>query len=259
MDQQLVSQVSTSSFHLIWVIWNRISAVPPFASLCQFLQGCGFKQWMSNDSKVLMKAFLSAIAGLVPEGMLHAIAAFLDFCYLVWHLQIDESVLDQIEDAVNHFHWECHIFIELGIWNDFLLPHQCALVHYCLMIQLFGLCSSITESKHIKAVKQPYCCSSWNHLLVRWSWWTSRMQNDKLATAWVDFKSHGMLTSIQGNPLPGRWPIHQPQSRSQQPALDEASAPKVEIDEEDVEGVTSEGDVHLPRCPGESFRFAGSD
>jgi len=62
-----------------------------------------------------MKVFLPAIAGMVPSGMLCAITAFLDFCYLVRRSQIDESVLDQIDDAVNHFHRERHIFIELGI------------------------------------------------------------------------------------------------------------------------------------------------
>ena len=142
-----------------------------------------------------MKVFLPTIAGLVPSGMLHAITAFLNFCYLVWHSQIDESVLDQIDDAVNHFHWECHIFIELGIWDNFLLPCQYAIVHYHLMIQLFGapngLCLSITESKHIKAVKQPYRCSSWNNPLGEMI--LTNQWNDKLATAQVDFESYGML------------------------------------------------------------------
>ncbi|KAH7905023.1 hypothetical protein BJ138DRAFT_1138389 [Hygrophoropsis aurantiaca] len=55
--------------------------------------------------------------------------AFLDFCYLV----LTETVS---------------------------LPRQHSLKHYRLLTQLFGapngLCSSITESKHIKAVKRPY-------------------------------------------------------------------------------------------------------
>jgi hypothetical protein len=44
--------------------------------------------------------------------------------------------------------------------DGFALPRQHALVHYLMLIRLFGLpnglCSSITESKHIKAVKQPW-------------------------------------------------------------------------------------------------------
>ena len=206
-----------------------------------------------------MKVFLPAIAGLVPSGMLCAITAFLDFCYLVRRSQIDESVLDQIDDAVNRFHRERHIFIELGIWDNFLLPRQHAIVHYHLTIQLFGapngLCSSITESKHIKAVKQPYRRSSRNNPLGEMI--LTNQRNDKLAAARVDFESRGMLTSVQGNPLPGRRPIPQAQPNSQPVVSKEPSVPEVEVDEEDVEGVTSEGDVRLPRRPGESFELSG--
>ncbi|KAF8237831.1 hypothetical protein L208DRAFT_1245543, partial [Tricholoma matsutake] len=32
-----------------------ITAAPQFPGLCRFSQGCGFKQWMGDDSKALMK------------------------------------------------------------------------------------------------------------------------------------------------------------------------------------------------------------
>ncbi|KAI6095769.1 hypothetical protein F5141DRAFT_1191197 [Pisolithus sp. B1] len=44
---------------------------------------CGFKQWTGNDSKALMKVYLPAIAGYVPNEMLQALSAFMDFCYTV--------------------------------------------------------------------------------------------------------------------------------------------------------------------------------
>jgi len=49
------------------------------------------------------------------------------------------------------------------VWTSISLPRQHTLSHYYKLIQLFsspnGLCSSITESKHIKAVKE-----IWRHL-----------------------------------------------------------------------------------------------
>ena len=78
--------------------------MPPFSALCRFPEGRGFKQWTGDDSKVLMKDFVSAIVGLVPEGIVHVISAFLDFCYLICRSSIDEDVLVQIDDAVNRFH-----------------------------------------------------------------------------------------------------------------------------------------------------------
>ncbi|KAH7903541.1 hypothetical protein BJ138DRAFT_1138714 [Hygrophoropsis aurantiaca] len=119
-----------------------------------------FKQWTGNDSKALMKVYLPAITGHVPDQMVRAMSAFLDFCYLVRHDVIDEKTILAIEDALQHYHTERTIFHDNGVTEGFLLPHQYAMKHYRHLTQLFGapngLCSSITESKHIKAVKKPY-------------------------------------------------------------------------------------------------------
>ncbi|KAF6746939.1 hypothetical protein DFP72DRAFT_1150192, partial [Ephemerocybe angulata] len=48
---------------------RRIKVSPHFAGLRRFNDGRNFKQWTGNDSKALMKVFLPAITGLVPEGM----------------------------------------------------------------------------------------------------------------------------------------------------------------------------------------------
>ncbi|KAF8811771.1 hypothetical protein BYT27DRAFT_7252478 [Phlegmacium glaucopus] len=154
----------------------RIAAVPPFPGLRRFLQGCGFKQWTGDDSKALMKVYLPAIAGHVPPRMVCALAAFLDFCYLVHRDVIDERTLDAIDDALARFHRDRIVFEQAGVRPDgFSLPRQHSMKHYRLLIQLFGapngLCSSITESKHIKA------------------------RLNQLAAARVDFTARGMLST----------------------------------------------------------------
>ncbi|KAI6039388.1 hypothetical protein EDC04DRAFT_3090248 [Pisolithus marmoratus] len=54
-----------------------------------------------------------------------------------------------------------------------------------------GLCSSITESKHIKAVKKPWRCS--NHFKVLGQMLITNECLDKLAVAQVDFENCHML------------------------------------------------------------------
>jgi len=54
-----------------------------------------------------------------------------------------------------------------------------------------GLCSSITESKHIKAVKEPWRRSSRFEALGQMLLTNQRL--DKLAAARVDFKARGMF------------------------------------------------------------------
>ena len=92
--------------------------------------------------------------------MVRAISTFLDFCYLVRHAVINESTLAAINNAIQVFHRERTIFMVTGVRNHISLPHQHAMTHYCSLIEMFGvpngLCSSITESRHIKAVKEPW-------------------------------------------------------------------------------------------------------
>src|ERR1700760_691465 len=116
-----------------------------------------------------MQVFLPAISGHVPPQMVRAVSAFTEFCYLVRRSQIDEITLGSVGAAIECFHQERDIFINVGVREDFSLPRQHSLVHYCALIRLFGapngICSSITESKHIQAVKDPWQCSNCNRPL----------------------------------------------------------------------------------------------
>ncbi|EGN91949.1 hypothetical protein SERLA73DRAFT_27164, partial [Serpula lacrymans var. lacrymans S7.3] len=80
--------------------------------------------------------------------------------------------------------------------NRFSLPRQHSLVHYITLIQMFGapngLCSSITESKHIKAVKEPWRRSNRYNALGQMLLTNQRL--DKLAASQVDFIERGMLS-----------------------------------------------------------------
>ena len=69
--------------------------------------------------------------------MVHAVSTFTEFCYLARRSQIDETTLKSIDVAIEHFHQEREIFIEVGVWNDFSLPQQHSLTHYSSLIHLF--------------------------------------------------------------------------------------------------------------------------
>ncbi|KAI9067436.1 hypothetical protein FKP32DRAFT_1672995 [Trametes sanguinea] len=177
---------------------RRIAAVPSFPGLRRFPEGRGFKQWTGDDSKALMKVYLPALVGHVPEQMIQALSAFLEFCYLVRRNVITTQTLLQIEDALARFHRDRIIFEEAGVRLDGIsLPRQHSLIHYPRLIQQFGapngLCSSITESKHIKAVKEPYRRSNRYEALGQMLLTNQRL--DKLSAARVDFEARGMLTA----------------------------------------------------------------
>ena len=143
------------------------------------------------------QVYLPAIEGYVSKKMLCAVQAFLEFCYIAWHDVITERTLIDLEDALARFHEYRLIFHEEGIreTKPFALPRQHAINHYPDMIHLFGapngLCSSITESKHIKAVKEPWRRSNRNKPLKQMLLTNQRL--DKLAAARIDFTERGML------------------------------------------------------------------
>jgi hypothetical protein len=97
--------------------------------------------------------------------MVTCISAFLDACYIARHQDIDEDALKQFDASFSKFLQLRKIFRATGVWlTGFFLPRQHALMHYHTLIQDFGaplgLCSSITESRHITAVKKPWRRSS---------------------------------------------------------------------------------------------------
>lgn len=110
-----------------------------------------------------MKVFLAAVADYLSDQMVECLSAFMDFCYLVRPNDITENTLDEIDTALARFHDLCTIYVETGVCttsgkHTIFLSHQHSLVHYRPHITEFGapngLCSSITESRHITAVKK---------------------------------------------------------------------------------------------------------
>ncbi|KAH9848231.1 hypothetical protein C2E23DRAFT_740030, partial [Lenzites betulinus] len=186
---------------------RRIAAVPSFPGLCRFPEGRGFKQWTGDDSKALMKVYLPVIVGHVPAQMVHALSAFLEFCYLVRREAITTDTLVQIEDALQCFHQDRVIFEDIGVRLPnglrFSLPRQHSMSHYPYLTQNFGapngLCSSITKSKHIQAVKEPYRHSNRYEALGQML--LTNQHLDKLAAARSDFTTRSMLQ--------GAW-VHDP-------------------------------------------------
>ena len=139
-----------------------------------------------------MKVFLLAITGLVPSEMVHCIHTFLDFCYFVQHDFHDNKSLKATQDALDQFRHYCRIFINKGIHDNFNLPQQHLLHHYIHLIQEYGspdgICSSITENKHIQAVKEQ--SSKWEAM---WQMLVTNQWINKLAVPCMHFKSRGML------------------------------------------------------------------
>jgi hypothetical protein len=129
--------------------------------------------------------------------MVRCISAFINACYIARRNALNAPALQHFTDFVRQFHELRNIFIQTGVRTDISLPRQHALSHYAFLIRLFGspngLCSSITESKHIKAVKEPWRRSSRFKALVQMLCAIIRME--KMAALRRTFNRLGMLTT----------------------------------------------------------------
>jgi len=178
--------------------------------------------------------------------MVRALSAFMDFCYLVRRNVLDEMTLDAIDGAVARFHANRVIFEDVGIRSNFSLPRQHSMKHFRLLIQMFGapngLCSSITESKHIKAVKEPYRRSSRFEALGQMLLTNQRL--NKLAACRVDFAARSMLDGpcLAPNVIPIR-PLPLP------------PPPSHDLDDDAVDGPRVRASVSLARTRGKSMFF----
>ena len=121
-----------------------------------------------------------------------------------------QATLDCLDNALKRFHEYRKIFQLLGVWDPtsagLSLPRQHALTHYRRHIKNFGapngLCSSITESKHILAVKRPWRRSSRYNPINQIM--QSNRRADNLSAARANFTASGMLTLGADPYLPSR-------------------------------------------------------
>ena len=142
----------------------------------------------------------------------------MNFCYLVRCNAITSDTLHEIKIMLAQFHHHHEIFIQTGVHIDVSMPCQHTLKHYPCSICLFGspngLCSSMTESKHIKAVKEPWQCSSQYKALLQMLHTNSRL--DKMFFAWRTFAEQGMMAGSTSS-------YTAMLLRGEQPAVEEAA------------------------------------
>ena len=125
------------------------------------------------------------------------VRAYLEFTYLIRHPVQTEDTLARSEAALAEYHQYREFLRETGVRaeDSFSIPRQHAHAHTGRHTwnfgALHGLCTSITENKHIKAVKEPWRRSNRYEALGQMLLTNQRL--DKLASARVDFKTRGML------------------------------------------------------------------
>ena len=116
-------------------------------------------------------------SNIMMPCLLNAICAILDFVYLAQYPVHSEETLDLLQSALEHFHMNKQIFIDLGIRQNFDIPKLHFVGHYRLFIELYGTTDNTnmeyTERLHINLAKDAYRS-------------TNRKDEYPQMTAWLD-------------------------------------------------------------------------
>jgi hypothetical protein len=117
---------------------------------------------------------------LNASHLLRAVRGLLDFLYLAQYPCHSSETLHSLDEALDLFHENKDIFIQLGIRNNFNLPKLHAACHYHLMIMLFGTTNNYnteyTERLHIDLVKDAYHATNHKDEFIQMTRWLERKE-----------------------------------------------------------------------------------
>lgn len=117
-------------------------------------------QWTGTEAKAIQQVFVGVVVGLVPPKVVIAARALLDFIYLSSYYCHTDDTLTRLQAALNEFHANKQIFIQLKLRDDFNFPKFHMLQHYVDMIRRFGSTEGYntenSERAHINLIKDLY-------------------------------------------------------------------------------------------------------
>ena len=139
------------------------------------------KQWTASDHKQVKQVFIGALIGAITElQVLQAACSLIDFIYLVqYHSHMDHTLL-ALQQALDNFHSNKDIFIDLRCHNHFNFPKIHSLIHYTDTIQnlgsLDGLNTETSECLHIDFAKKAYAATSQKDYTIQMTQWLQQQE-----------------------------------------------------------------------------------
>ena len=146
---------------------HRCRYLPLNYNVRHFSKGIsGFSRVLGKEHAEMCKVLLGLVIGLpLPddcssEKLLPAVRGVLDFLYLAQLPSHTDETLRDMSNALNAFHENKSIFVELGIQDNFNFPKLHSLLHYVPSIRLFGTTNGYntkhSERLHIDLAKNTY-------------------------------------------------------------------------------------------------------
>lgn len=153
-----------------------------------------------------------------PLPLIRAVRALLDFLYLAQYPLHTSETLRLLRKSLKLFDENKHIFIDIGIRNDFNIPKLHSLVHYADAIKLFGTTDNYnteyTERLHIDLAKDAYRATNHRDEYAQMTIWLERMEKVHRHHSYLEWRAgkqpkivmRSMSMSYNGNLTIAKWP-----------------------------------------------------
>ena len=166
---------------------QRCRCLPLNHNVRHFSKGIsGFSRISGKEHAEICKILLGLIIGLpLPDNrsskkLLRAVKGILDFLYLAQLPSHTDETLNDMSAALDAFHANKSIFVELHIRDDFNFPKLHSLLHYAPSIRLFGTTDNYntehTERLHIDLAKNAYAATNRKDELAQMVVWLERKE-----------------------------------------------------------------------------------
>ncbi|KAF9477316.1 hypothetical protein BDN70DRAFT_838060, partial [Pholiota conissans] len=169
------------------IIDERVQRLPPNHSIRSFKKGITFLSRVSGTEHRQISSLLIGLLidvqlpdGISNQPLIAATRAILDFLYLAQYPVHTTATLLSLDQALQDFHDNKHIFETLGIRNNFNLPKLHSMVHYVRSIKLFGTTDNYnteaTERLHIDFAKDAYQATNHKDEFAQMTKWLERKE-----------------------------------------------------------------------------------
>jgi hypothetical protein len=163
------------------VLDDRFRALSSFPGLRYFRDGISaISQWTGNERREMEKVLISCLIGLVDDRVIRATSGLLELVHLMRLQSHDDDSLQAMQAAIDLFHDNKDIFVELGIREDFNFQKMHAIQHFVDSIRLFGSAdgysTKISERLHIDLAKNAYQATNRRDYTAQMTAWLLRRE-----------------------------------------------------------------------------------
>ncbi|GLB45950.1 putative protein Coprinopsis cinerea okayama7 130 [Lyophyllum shimeji] len=180
----------------------RCRRMPPNHNVRLFVKGISTLSRVTGQEhdqmcRILLGLIIDAPlpGGLSSARLLSAVRAMLDFLYLAQYPVHTDKTLELLDDALEDFHRNKDIFIDLGIRDSFNIPKLHWAEHYVSAIKLYGTTDNVntqyTERLHIDLAKEAYAATNHKDEFSQMTLWVERKEKILRHSQYVRWRCDG--------------------------------------------------------------------